>query len=151
MALNINQSITWWVLGSQYALARQIFVPVPNRGLDCKRHMLWSFCIQGDKMRGDCSCCWYWWNYWPSLFHFLFIIKKNDWATAKPTIDWGCSQVIQKCRQFLLHWCYSSCYACSNSFVPVPVKGHFCIFFPCIFVFVLVQNTCIAEIMLALH
>jgi hypothetical protein len=58
----VNSTFVWLIdrllLNVEPALfQRQIFVPVPNRGLDCKRHMLWSFCIQGDKMRGDCLCC----------------------------------------------------------------------------------------------
>ena len=29
------------------------------------------FCAQFD-MRGNCLLCWYWWNYWPSLFKLSF-------------------------------------------------------------------------------
>jgi len=34
---------------------------------------LFLFCVQWVKVRADCTFCWYWWNYWPSLFNFLFI------------------------------------------------------------------------------
>ena len=29
---------------------------------------LFTFYVQWVEVRGDCSLCWYWWNYWPSLF-----------------------------------------------------------------------------------
>ena len=30
------------------------------------------FYFQWFKVRGDCSCCWYWWNCWPSLLKLSF-------------------------------------------------------------------------------
>jgi len=33
--------------------------------------MVFLFCVS---VRGECSFYWYWWNCWPSLFNFLFII-----------------------------------------------------------------------------
>jgi hypothetical protein len=35
---------------------------------------LFIFCVQWVKVRGDCSLCWYWWNWWPSLFKLSFHI-----------------------------------------------------------------------------
>jgi len=33
------------------------------------------FCVQWFEVRAGHSFCWYWWNYWPSRFTFLFIIR----------------------------------------------------------------------------
>jgi len=33
------------------------------------------FYIQGFEKRGDCSSCWYWWDWWPSLFKRSFHIQ----------------------------------------------------------------------------
>ena len=36
--------------------------------------------VQWSEMRGDCSCCWYWWNCWTSLFKFCIIsIHFDTW------------------------------------------------------------------------
>ena len=29
---------------------------------------IFTFYVQWVEVRGDCSLCWYWWNYWPSQF-----------------------------------------------------------------------------------
>ena len=36
--------------------------------------VVFYFYVQWFYMRGDFSLCWYWWNCWPSLVKFLFII-----------------------------------------------------------------------------
>ena len=49
------------------------------------RHMWWSFYVQWDKMRADCSFYLYWWHCWPSLFKSSFheyiwtVIINNNW------------------------------------------------------------------------
>jgi len=30
------------------------------------------FNVQLVEVRGDCACCWCWWNSWPSLFNLSF-------------------------------------------------------------------------------
>ena len=35
--------------------------------------------IHWDNKRGDCSFCWYLWNWWPSLYHF-----HNNTSTYRP-------------------------------------------------------------------
>jgi hypothetical protein len=51
---------------------------VPSQDLDLQCHMTWSFCIQLVKTRGDCSFCWYWWNWFIKLsFHKVYIMVKK--------------------------------------------------------------------------
>ena len=38
------------------------FVSVTSQGLYFQCGILWVFCVQWVKMRGDCLFCWYWWN-----------------------------------------------------------------------------------------
>jgi hypothetical protein len=55
---------------------RGIFVPVARHGPDFQRHMSWMFFfVLREKVRGDCSFCWYWLNCWPSLFTLFFMIS----------------------------------------------------------------------------
>ena len=46
----------------------------PSQDLSYWCHMSWSFLcsVSSVKMRGDCSFCWYWQNWWPSLFNLSF-------------------------------------------------------------------------------
>ena len=50
------------------------------------------FYVQWVEMRGGCSLCWYWWNYWPSLYKFLFTMDIQVIArwrrTIKLTVPW---------------------------------------------------------------
>ena len=55
------------------------FVPVPSQDFDFQHHMSWSIyllfsscSVSSVKMRGNFSLCWYWWNWWPSLFKLSF-------------------------------------------------------------------------------
>ena len=52
-------------------------MPVPNQGLDFKRHNYVVIFFSFSDLRWQivaCSFCWYWWNSWPSLFkHFLWL------------------------------------------------------------------------------
>ena len=41
--------------------------------MDFQHSMLWSFLsVQRLEVRDDCLFCWYWWNYWPSVFIHFF-------------------------------------------------------------------------------
>ena len=42
-------------------------MPVTSKDIDFQHHML-SFFVDWVKIRGECSSCWYWWNWLPSLF-----------------------------------------------------------------------------------
>ena len=58
-------------------------MPVTSKDIDFQHHML-SFFVHWVKMRGDCSFCWYWWNWLPSLFNFSVhnhgsMILLNSW------------------------------------------------------------------------
>ena len=46
------------------------FISVTSHSPDF-RQMSWFF-VLNEKVRGDCLFCWYWLNYWPSLFKFSF-------------------------------------------------------------------------------
>ena len=47
-------------------------MPISSQELDFHQKMVWSFCVQWFEVRGDCSCCWYWWNCCPSQFKLSF-------------------------------------------------------------------------------
>ena len=57
------------------------YLIVPSKDLDFQRHMSWSFYGQWIEVRGGCSFCWYWWNYWLSLFKLSF--HKSTWTLQK--------------------------------------------------------------------
>ena len=57
------------------------YLIVPSKDLDFQRHMSWSFYGQWIEVRGGCSCWWYWWNYWLSLFKLSF--HKSTWTLQK--------------------------------------------------------------------
>jgi hypothetical protein len=64
------------------------FVPVPRHvghGFPTSNgHMSWTqYSVSSVKMRGDSSFCWYWWNWWPSLF------KLNIKYYTINDIGWG--------------------------------------------------------------
>jgi hypothetical protein len=44
-------------------------------------HFMIFFCVHWDRMRGDCSFCWCWWNFLPSRFKLSF--HYVDWSKAR--------------------------------------------------------------------
>jgi len=51
-----------------------IFVPVSSQDLNFPHHSIvsWYFFVQLFKVRGCGLFCWYWCNWWPSLFILFF-------------------------------------------------------------------------------
>jgi hypothetical protein len=52
-----------------------------SQSITCITNVIYCglFYVQRIMMRGACSICWYWWNCWPWLFNFLFIITGYWW------------------------------------------------------------------------
>ena len=80
---------------------RRICVPVPSHDLYLQRHMSWSLCIHWDNKRGDCSFCWYLWNWWPSLYNF-----HNNTSTYRPATTL-CIHVTVDINDIWIIWIYS--------------------------------------------
>ena len=49
-------------------------VPVQHQDLNFQYNIFFVFlCVLRVEVRGDCSCCCYWWNYCPSLLTISFL------------------------------------------------------------------------------
>jgi hypothetical protein len=77
------------------------YLIVPSKDLDFQRHMSWSFNGQWIEVRGGCSCWWYWWNYWLSLFKLSF--HKSTWTFAL-LIYWIFNYLCNRCISQLKLW-----------------------------------------------
>jgi hypothetical protein len=59
------------------------------------------FCVQWVqlhcKMRGDCSFCWYWWNWCPSLFKLSFYNVYDWWIDL-------CVMLLKKYFSYIVTW-----------------------------------------------
>ena len=64
--------------------------------LDVLCHMLWCFLYS---VRGECLLCWYWWNFWPSLFKASFhkMSKIVDTLQTRGSVGWACVTHLSFC------------------------------------------------------
>ena len=56
------------------------------------------------KMKGDCGFCWYWCNFWQSLFNFLFIIINERFSSGK-----ACHMYYMEKSSWILSLHYINC------------------------------------------
>jgi hypothetical protein len=103
----------WMTIVSKISLIHDVkqviilrFVSVTSQGLDFQCHMLWVFCVQWVKMRGDCLFCWYWWN---CILNFRFRLHKQNSYQSSRELSWTYQQWVGVITKFSQHLKDNSC------------------------------------------
>jgi hypothetical protein len=59
-----------WKSGISFNPATFVYVSKANTMISIGK--LWYFCFQWFEVRGECSLCWSWWNFWSPLLTISF-------------------------------------------------------------------------------